>query len=421
MKLKTLSNGLRILAIPQPQAPTVTALVLVGVGGDYEAKEQSGLSHFLEHLFFKGTTRRPSTKSIAEVFDRVGAVSNAFTTEEFTGFFAKGAPQHLELFLDVLSDIYLNPTFPEAEIVKEKGVVIEEMNMYEDSPQYLVARELTRLLYGDQSAGRPLIGTKETIKSFTRDNVVAFKDTHYHAANTVVVVVGPVTQSVVHNAVARAFKAISVAKKRSRPRTKQVQSVPAVSMYTKQTDQVHIALAFRTVALGHADLPALRLLATILGRSMSSRLFLRLREELGAAYYVNAGQETLTDRGEFGITAGIDKDRVPDIVGEILKELKLLKEELVSKDELSKARQYALGMMRLGLESTDDLANFYGYAAILDQPFRTPALIAKEYSSVTPRDIRRIAQKYFVSNRANLAIVGPTTTTKVTPQIFDSL
>lgn len=421
MKLKTLPNGLRILVIPQPQALTVTALVLVGVGGDYESKEQNGLSHFLEHLFFKGTPTRPSAKIISETLDRVGAVSNAFTTEEFTGFFAKGGPQHLELFLDVLSDIYLNPTFPEAEIVKEKGVVIEEMNMYEDSPQYLVARELTKLLYGDQSAGRPLIGTKETVKSFSRDDVVAFKNIHYHAANTVVVVAGPVTESVVHNAVARAFKAIPVVKKKSRPRTKQVQSTPAVSMYTKQTDQAHIALAFRTVTLGHADLPALRLLATILGRSMSSRLFLRLREELGAAYYVNAGQETLTDRGEFGIAAGIDKDRVPDIIREILKELKTIKDELVSEDELSKAREYALGMMRLGLESTDDLANFYGYAAILDQPFRTPAVIAKEYALVIPRDIRRVARKYFVSDRANLAIVGPANIARVTPKIFDSL
>ncbi len=419
--LKTLPNGLRVLVIEQPQAPTLTTMVLVNVGSDYESKDQNGLSHFLEHLYFKGTLARPSAKIISEELDRIGAISNAFTSEEYTGYWAKGGPEHIDTFLDVLSDIYINSTFPEIDVNKEKGVVIEEINMYEDSPQYLAGREMTSLLYGDQPAGRSIIGTKETVTSFTRESVVTYQQAHCVAENTVVVISGPITTALAVRKVKAVFTGIPTKKKKSKILTRRIRPTTRTRVHSKHTDQAHLSIAFPTVALGHTDLVALRLLSTILGRSMSSRLFVRLREDLGVAYYVSAGQDSLTDRGEFGISAGVDKGRVSEVVGEIMRELVTLKSELVSPEELTKAREYSLGMLRLGLESTDDLANFYGHAAILEQPFRTPEIIKREYTKITPSDLRRVARKFFTKERAHSVLVGPFKDTDLPETLFDSL
>ena len=190
--LKTLKNGLRILLIPQPQAATATALILVATGSKYENKATSGLSHFLEHMFFKGTTKRPSAKNICETLDEIGSISNAFTSQEYTGYYAKGSPQHVDKYLDVLSDIYLDSTFPEGEIAKEKGVIIEEINMYEDMPQHKVGQALVTLMYGDQPAGWPIIGTKENVLAFSRKDFIDYHHLHYHADNTIIVLAGAI-------------------------------------------------------------------------------------------------------------------------------------------------------------------------------------------------------------------------------------
>lgn len=418
--LKTLKNDLCVLVIEQPQALTLTTMVLVGVGSDYEQKQHNGISHFLEHMYFKGTTNHPNAKSISEVFDRIGAISNAFTSEEYTGYWAKGSPEHLDVFLDLLADIYINSTFPEVEFAKEKGVIIEEINMYEDSPQYLVGREMTNLLYGDQPAGRATIGTKATVTHFTRDDLLAYQKTHCIAANTTIVISGPVNAAAMVRKVGAVFKALSTTKKKSKQKIIK-QYTGATRIFHKKTDQAHLSIAFPTVALGDRSLPALRLLSVILGRSMSSRLFIRLREELGAAYYVSASQDSMTDRGEFSITAGIDKKRVNEIIGEILSELGKLKKDLVSNDEIEKAREYALGMIRLGLESTDDLANFYGHAAVLRQPLRTPEMIAREYKSVTPAMVRAAARKFFTKDRTHIVLVGPFREDVLDRKLTDSL
>jgi predicted Zn-dependent peptidase len=406
-KVITLENGLRIIAIPRPEAAIVTALVLVGTGSKYESKEENGLSHFLEHMCFKGTVRRPSAKVISEELDGVGAVSNAFTSHEYTGYYAKGSPKHLSTFIDVLSDTYLNSTFPEAEIQKEKGVIIEEINMYEDLLQHKVAEELLSLMYGDQPAGWPIIGNKETVSSFTRKDFVSYKKKHYHADNTVVAICGPIDIKDTVKKVEAAFSHIDTHKSAKMKKVKDAQHTPMLRVVSKQIPQAHMAIGFRSVPFRHPDAPAVALLATILGRGMSSRLMQKLREELGAVYYVHAEQDSFIDHGIFGIIAGIDKDRPNFIIQCVLDELKNLKEKLLSKEELTKAKEYTLGMIRLGLESTDDIAGFYATPLILKKDFKTPEQIIKEYTAVTAEDMRRVARKLFVPKRANIAILGP--------------
>ncbi|HTH93388.1 MAG TPA: pitrilysin family protein [Candidatus Paceibacterota bacterium] len=404
---KKLPNGLTVLMLPQPDAPTVTTLILVGAGSKYETKKESGLSHFLEHMYFKGTVARPSPRIISQELDALGAVSNAFTGHEYTGYYAKGNPSHIDTFIDVLSDIYLNSTFPEKEIEKEKGVIIEEINMYEDMPQSKVSDLMFSLMYGDQSAGWSIAGTKESVRSFSRKDFVKYQKEHYTAENTLVVIAGAVDPEKALGIVKKSFSAISKETPRAKKKVIDKQSAPQANVFTKKTDQAHISLGFRSVPLKHEDGAAVSLLSTILGGGMSSRLFVELREELGAAYYARAEQDAFTDHGIFSITAGIDKNRFKEIMKRIVVLLNDLKTNPVSIEELNKVKEYSLGMLRLGLESSDNIAGFYGMQLLLKGDYKTPEQLTKEYMKVTAEDIQRVAKKLFVAKNANLSVVGP--------------
>ncbi len=419
--LKTLPNGLRVLVIPEPNALTLTTLVLVGTGSKYETKAENGLSHFLEHMCFKGTTALPSSRAVMETFDRIGSVVNAFTSNEYTGYYAKGSPKHLKKFVTVLSDIYMNSTFPEKEIEKEKGVVIEEINMYEDIPQHRVGQALTTLVYGDQPVGWPILGTKETVRSFTRQDFMRYKTKHYHAKNTIVVVSGPVevkdVQALVLDSFGKLDASAATKKKKVAVSKKTFKSV----VVNKKSDQAHMVLGFHSLPYGHRDNPAIGLLATVLGRGMSSRLFQVLREEMGAAYYVSCGNDTQTDTGLFEISAGIDSSRPNVILERICSMLSSMKETLISEQELQKALEYTLGMMRLGLESSDDMAGFYGAQVLMKGGFKTFAEIASEYKAVTAMDIRRVARKIFVAENCSLAVLREFTVNDIDTKPFRSL
>jgi predicted Zn-dependent peptidase len=407
--LITLPNGVRLLVIAQPAAATATVLVLVGTGSKYETKSENGLSHFLEHMCFKGTTNLPTAKDVVESFDRIGAISNAFTSTEYTGYYAKGGPNNVKTFLTVLSDIYLHSTFPEIEIEKEKGVIIEEINMYEDMPQQKVGEALTALLYGDQPAGWPIIGSKENVKAFTRQDFVDYKAKHYHAENTIIVVSGAVTMKEIKPLVVKAFGSLNTARATTKKKVSISKESLKCTIVEKKSDQAHIAIGFHSIPFGHADAPVIGLLTTLLGRGMSSRLSLALREEMGVAYYVGASQESHTDHGVFEIMAGIDKDRVTAVFERIATILTSIKEVEVSAQELTKAREYTLGIARLGLESSDDIAGFYAVQLLMKKTLKMPATIAREYQAVTPRDIKRLARKILTPQNMSIAIVGPFT------------
>lgn len=420
-KIITLKNGLRVLLINQPQALTVTALVLVGTGSQYEQKIENGLSHFLEHMCFKGTINLPTSREVVESFDRVGAISNAFTSNEYTGYYAKGSPKNLNLFIKVLGDIYQNSTLPEDEIEREKGVIIEEVNMYEDMPQQKVGEILSNLLYGDQPAGWPILGSKENIRNFKREDFIKYKLKHYHANNTVLVVSGSFNNKNIIEIANKSFGQISDGKKINKKKVNIKKEGLKTDFVYKKTDQAHIAIGFHSFSIGHEDVPAASLLATILGRGMSSRLFQLLREDLGVAYYVAAGQENGSDHGVFEIATGVDKNRINVVLDKIALVLRDLKENLISDRELTKALQYRLGTMRLGLESSDEIAAFYGVQMITKNSFKNYHAVARDYKAVKSADIQRIAQKLFVASNTHIAIVSSVKNQEIDPSPFLSL
>ncbi|MEI6377382.1 MAG: pitrilysin family protein, partial [bacterium] len=357
---KTLKNGLRIITVPMKENPTVTVLVLVGTGSDYETKKINGISHFLEHMCFKGTIKRPTSKDISHELDALGCQYNAFTDHEMTGYYAKGDAKNFKQIFDVISDIYLNSTFPEAEMQKEKGVIVEEINMYEDMPQRHVQDMFQEVLYGDQPSGWNIAGTKENVKGMIRDNFVNYKKTHYVAKNTVVIVSGNVTNSEVYKEVNKYFKDVHTTLSEKKVKTKDVQNKANVLIKHKETDQTHFALGVRTFSIFDKRNSILSVLSGVLGAGMSSRLFEKLREEMGVAYYVRAYNDPSLDHGSFQVSAGVNNTRTEEVIKEILKECTLLTKELVNEKELSKVKSFLIGNTKLSLEATDDIANFYG-------------------------------------------------------------
>lgn len=403
----TFPNGLRLITIPMKDSPTATVLVLVGAGSKYETKEISGLSHFLEHMCFKGTTKRPTALDITKELDGVGAQSNAFTGQEYTGYFAKAEARALPTVLDIVSDIYLNPTLPKEEIEKEKGVIVQEINMYEDMPQRHVHDLFMELLYGDQPAGWNIAGTPEIVRTMTREDFLAYRKKNYVPNATVVVVAGCFDEQDIKKKVRATFGLAKDAKKQSKKKVVDAQTKPAVLVQNKKTDQTHLIVGVRSHSLAHKDHFALEVLAGVLGGGMSSRLFQKIREEMGAAYYVRAWDDSFTDHGVFGVSVGAGNTQVQEVICAILGEMKKLTEVLVPKDELAKVKRYLSGHTLLELEGTDALANFYGGQELLIKKFLTPKEVVAKLNAVTAEDIRRVARGIFIEKNLNLALIGP--------------
>lgn len=402
-----LKNGLRVITVPMKDNPTVTVLVLVETGSKYETKSKNGISHFLEHMCFKGTEKRPTAHSISAELDGLGSQYNAFTGTEYTGYYAKSDAKHFKQVFDIVSDIYLNSTFPEAEMEKEKGVIVEEINMYEDMPHRHVQDLFTTLLYGDQSAGWNIAGTRENVRAMTREDFVSYKKAHYVPKATTVIVAGKVKEKDVEKEIERVFGSLKSAPKADKLPVKEKQTKAAALVQYKKTDQTHLVLGVRAFDAYDKRLPAMSVLSTILGGGMSSRLFIRLREELGVCYYVRAGQDTSTDHGFFEISAGVTNDRTEEVIREILRECARMKNEPVSPEELAKAKEYMVGNMKLELEASDAWANFFGGQEVMRKKIQTPEDIEKKIRAVTAKQVQDLAKEIFVNSHLNLALIGP--------------
>ncbi|MBI5400508.1 MAG: insulinase family protein [Candidatus Yonathbacteria bacterium] len=406
-KKKVLPNGLRMLAVPMADNPTVTVLVLVETGSKYETKEKNGLSHFLEHMCFKGTTTRPNASDISKELDTLGCEYNAFTGQEFTGYYAKGKSADFAKLLDVVSDLYLNPLLKEDEIEKEKGVIVDEINMYDDMPMQKVHEEWMNLLYGDQPAGWAIIGPRDVVRGMSRKDFLAYRKAHYVASATTVVVSGNVDASTAFKEITKKFKCIAENKKGGKKKTREVQSEPQVAVKHKETDQTHFILGVRSFPVYDKRNPILSVIGGVLGSGMSSRLFQKLRTEMGVGYYVRAGNSTSTDCGYFAVSAGVANDRLPGVLRAVISELDNLKNNLVPADELTKVKEHLVGMMYLGLESSDDLAEYYGAQEVLRRDIKTPKEKEKIIRAVTAEDVQKMARMIFVEKNLNLALVGP--------------
>ncbi|KKP88282.1 MAG: Peptidase, M16 family [Candidatus Nomurabacteria bacterium GW2011_GWC2_35_8] len=373
---KVLQNGLRVVTIPMKDNPTVTVLVLVEAGSKYEERKVNGISHFLEHMCFKGTIKRPKAVDISKELDALGSQYNAFTAQEYTGYYAKSDAKHFKKIFDVVSDIYLNSTFPETEMQKEKGVIIEEINMYEDMPQRHVQDLMMKLLYGDQPAGWNVAGEKKNILDMKRDDFVAYKKKHYLPEATVLVVSGKVTEEEVNKEVNKIFGKVSRGEKGNKLKVKEEQIKPQALIKFKETDQTHFVLGFRTYDLFDKKNPILTVLGGVLGGGMSSRLFVKLREEMGVGYYVRAYNDSYTDHGFLQISAGVDNKRIDEVLKAVLEECRKLKNKIVNEEELEKVKECLIGNMKLSLESSDDIANFHGGQELLKKEIKN---IEKRY------------------------------------------
>ncbi|MBU0611836.1 insulinase family protein [Patescibacteria group bacterium] len=404
---KVLKNGLRVVTVPMKDNPTVTVLVLVEAGSKYETKKKNGLSHFLEHMCFKGTVRRPRAIDISKELDAIGSQYNAFTAQEYTGYYAKSDARHFEQIFDIVSDIYLNSTFPEAEMQREKGVIIEEINMYEDMPDRRVQDLIMELLYGNQPAGWNIAGDKKNILAMTRDDFVNYKKMHYLPESTVIVVAGQVNEKEVMREVNKIFGKTIRGNKAQKIKTKEKQKKPEALIKFKKTDQTHFVLGFRTYDLFNNRNAILSVVGGILGGGMSSRLFQKLREEMGVGYYVRAYNDAYTDHGFFQVSAGVDNKRIEEVINAVLGEFKKLKKETVSEDELNKVKECLIGNMKLSLESSDDIANFYGGQELLKRKIKNAEQRADEIRKVTSSDVQKIANEIFTNNKLNLALIGP--------------
>lgn len=403
----TLKNGLRIIVVPQNSTQAVTVLAMVGTGSKYEKKDISGISHFLEHMFFKGTKKRPDKLEIAETLDKVGGIYNAFTGEDYTGYFAKVAADKFELALDWVSDIFLNSLLPEKEIEKEKGVITEEINMVYDNPMSHVAVLWSKLLYGDQPAGWDIAGTKESVASMTRQKLHDYMKNQYVASNAVICVAGKIDHKRTLTEIKKYFSSIGETSFVNKAKVVERQTGPECLLHTKQTDQTHICLGVRGYNLFHPKKYAQDVLGVLLGGMMSSRLFMEVRDKLGLAYYIKTDVNSDPDAGYLATMAGVDNKNVEKAISVILAEYKKVSQIKISSGELKKVKDYLSGKMTLLLESSDALASFYGIQALLEKEVLTPEKIYGKINKVSASDILHVAKDIFKPEKLNLALVGP--------------
>src|SRR3989344_1556044 len=401
-----LANGLRVLSIPMPSLESVTVLIQVRVGSRYEEKNINGISHFLEHMAFKGTEKRPSAQHIASTIDGIGGEFNAFTSKDHTGYYIKAAAKNLPLLMDVLSDMLLYSKFDPVEIEKEKGVIIEEINMYDDTPMHKVPDLYENLLYGDTKLGRDIAGQKDVIRSVKREDFIAYMDRFYGPKNTVVAVSGGIGESV--KELAKKYLGGWKEKKVEEPdRVKDEQRKPGVLVHFKDTQQAHMCIGVRSYPLGHPDRYKLGVMTAILGGGMSSRLFMEVREKRGLAYYVRSQNEQYHDVGNFVTQAGIDTVRIDDAVKVTLGEFVKMKEKEVGDEELKKAKEYLKGRLTLELEDSRSVAGMLGTAQLLGEKNRLPKEIKSKIEEGNATDIKKVAGDIFKSETLNLAIIGP--------------
>lgn len=405
-KSTTLPNGLRVVSGLLPQTEVATVLVLVGTGSRFETRDINGVSHFLEHLFFKGAEKYPDTRAVSEAIDSVGGEFNAFTGKDYTGYYVRAAKEHAELACDVLSDMLLHSTFKEEEIERERGVILEEINMYEDDPKSKIAESFEEQLFGDQPMGWNIAGPKDTIRKMTRDEIIDYRKRTYVPQNIVIVVTGALDHDKVLPMVTKYF---SFTNEGATPKAEPFKPyVPQRKLIIhRKTEQAAFWLGSQAYDRYHEDRFALRVLRTILGGGMSSRLFLSVRERQGLCYYIAASSDDYADTGNFAAFAGVDLLRVNQAIAAVKQEFALISQEKVSEAELHKAKSYIKGKMVMGLEDSENVANMLAHQQLFYNRFYTLEEQKLLIDAVTADDILRVAKDVLQPEKLCLALIGP--------------
>ncbi|HEY5694324.1 MAG TPA: pitrilysin family protein [Gaiellaceae bacterium] len=401
----TLDNGLRVLTADLPHAQSVAVIVMLAAGSRYETDDASGIAHFSEHMFFKGTEKRPSAREIAGAIDAIGGEFNAFTGKETTTYYVKCAAEHRDVALDVLVDMLRNARFLAEEIEREKGVIVEEMNMYYDTPRDFIGGVYEQLLWGDQPLGRDIIGRKETIRDATRDTFMSYLGRWYKPSRMVLGVAGRVGDGLLERA--QELLGDLENAETGEPEPVSPYANGRVRVHTKQSEQAHVSLGVHSLPLDHPDRYAIQLLATALGGGMSSRLFSEVRERRGLAYYVYGLNHSYTDAGTLYTQAGVDIARIDDAVATIATELRKIATEPLPADELEKARNFAKGRFVLQLESPQGLMMFGLRKEVLERRLPDPEEVLRGVDAVTSDDVARVASELIATDRLRLAVIGP--------------
>jgi predicted Zn-dependent peptidase len=404
---ETLPNGLRLLTAPIPTSQSVACFVMLAAGSRYETAETNGIAHFAEHMFFKGTEKRPTARDIGSEIDGIGGEFNAFTGKEYTGYYVRCAAEHRRLALDVLVDMIRDSKFEPEEIDREKGVIVEEMNMYFDTPRDYIGGVYDSLLYGDQPLGWDIIGRKETVRAATRETFTDYIGQWYKPERMVVGFGGKIDGDVRADVLELLGDLEPASTGTPAPVEITGNGGSRVKLHTKESDQAHLTLGVRSYPLVHPDRYAVQILATVLGTGMSSRLFTEVRERRGLAYYVFAANHSYTDAGSLYSQAGVDIARVDEAVSTIVGELKRIADEAVPSDELEKARNVAKGRFVLQLESPHAMIMFGLRREVLEEGATEPEEVLGGLDAVTAEDVQRVAQDVIGSNGLNLALIGP--------------
>ena len=402
-----LENGLRILTYTMPQTRAVSVSLFIGTGSRYESDEVAGVSHFIEHITFKGTTRRPTARHISEAIEGIGGYSNAYTGQDTTTYWAKVAASHFAEATDVLVDMLRYSKFDPAEIEKERRIIAEEINMTMDAPDQWVGILLGEVVWPGHPLGRDVAGTRETVARITRDQLLNFMGRHYLPGRTVVSVAGNVTHQEVVETITERLSEWPSAPASGFLSAPNALSVPRWLVEDRSTEQGHLCLAVPGLPRSHPDRFSLGLVNAVLGEGMSSRLFLQVREAQGLAYAVDSTLGMLDEVGLLVIYAGVDTYRAPHAIRAVLAEMDRLRQEPVPEAELNKSREYVKGRLVLGMEDSGAVSAWYGRQALLLDEMLSLDEVLAAYDGVTSEDVQRLAQTLFTGNQLYLAAVGP--------------
>jgi predicted Zn-dependent peptidase len=404
----TLANGLRVITETTEGTKAVTALVLVKAGSRWEGAEINGLSHFLEHMFFKGAKKYKNAKAVSEAIDSVGGEFNAFTGKEYAGYYVKVAAEQVELAMDVLSDMMLHANLAQEEIDKERGVILEEYNMYQDTPMYQVAWNFERAMFGDQPLGWDEIGTKKNIREFGRDDFVEYKEALYVPGNMVLCLAGAIKNDEIVTMAEKYFAMEDARRGRDMvPFDGELAGGERVHVQEKKTEQAHLVCGVKGLHAEHEDHYVLKVLAAILGGNMSSRMFMAVREAKGLAYYISTGTENYLDTGSLYTRAGVDTERIDDAVKAIIEEYDKIRYVEVPEEELKKGKEFLKGKLTLALEDSENLAQMLARHSLLYDEVKTFADVAKKIDEVTAADVKRVAEELLTEEALQLAVIGP--------------
>ncbi len=418
-EIRQLKNGLKVLMVPEEECFSVKAMILTKAGALYEPESLSGISHFMEHMCFKGSKKRPSSLALTSALDQIGGRYNAFTGYEYTGYFAKVDSNHSSLALDIIADIFIHANYPKKELEREKGVVIEEINMYQDDPKLHIYDLWMELLYGNQPAGRSVAGTKETVGNMNREKLLDYRDKLYLSDSSLLVLSGNFKSDAILKQAEKYFQGIKKGKGYDQTETKKNQSRPATLIQNKQTDQTHLVLGFPSYDYLNPKRYALTLMNSIFDGGMSGILFQLVREKLGAAYYVHSEYESFKDSGFWGVSAGLNNERIEEVLKAIILEIKNLKNKHITKKSLENAKQYIIGHVSLGLDDAHEYADSLAFKYLLKDTIETPYQYLNKIKKVSLDEVRAVSKEILDFKKINLAVIGPFKNKKIFDKIIE--